>query len=58
MLSLLRKLVPLDSPIRTLYHYLRGVLAFRLSGNPARDMIVIGITGTKGKTTTTNIVAA
>lgn len=57
MLSIIRKLIPLDSPLRTTYHYVRGVLAYWISGNPARDMIVIGITGTKGKTTTTNIVA-
>ena len=57
MFSYFRKLITLDSPIRILYHYVRGVIAFALSGNPARDMVVIGITGTKGKTTTSNIVA-
>lgn len=52
-----RSLVALDSPIRVFYHYLRGVIAFHLYGDPARDMIVIGITGSKGKTTVTNLVA-
>jgi UDP-N-acetylmuramoyl-L-alanyl-D-glutamate--2,6-diaminopimelate ligase len=57
MLSFLKKLIPLDSPFRITYHYICGVLAYVLSGNPAKDMIVIGITGTKGKTTTSNLVA-
>ncbi len=57
MLTYLRSLIALDSPLRITYHYIRGVLAFWLSGNPARDMIVIGVTGTKWKTTTTNLIA-
>ncbi len=57
MLSRLKKLISLDSPFRQTYHYFRGVLAFWLSGNPARDMIVIGVTGTKWKTTTSNLIA-
>lgn len=57
MISLLKKIIPLDSPIRVSYHYIRGMLAFWTSGNPTKNMIVIGVTGTKGKTTTTNIIA-
>ncbi len=57
MLALLRSLISLDSPLRITYHYARGVIAFWLSGNPARDMLVIGVTGTKWKTTTTNLIA-
>jgi UDP-N-acetylmuramoyl-L-alanyl-D-glutamate--2,6-diaminopimelate ligase len=40
-----------------MYHSLRGFFAFWLSGNPAKDMIVIWVTGTKGKTTTSNLIA-
>lgn len=56
-MNFLRSLIALDSPIRIFYHYLRGVIAFRMNDNPARDMIVIGITGSKGKTTVTNLIA-
>lgn len=55
-MNFLRSLVALDSPIRVFYHYLRGVIANLIYDNPARDMIVIGITGTKGKTTVTNLI--
>lgn len=57
MFEFLRKIIALDSPLRVTYHYIRGVIAFWISGNPAQDMIVIGVTGTKGKTTTTNLIA-
>lgn len=57
MFQLLKKLIPLDSSLRVSYHYIRGVIAYWLSGNPARDMIIIWVTGTKGKTTTTNLIA-
>ncbi len=57
MLDILRKLIPLDSPMRQTYHYVRWWIAYVLSGNPARDMIVIWVTGTKWKTTTSNLIA-
>lgn len=49
--------ISLNNPVRIFYHYVRWVLANLIYGNPSADMIVIGVTGTKGKTTTTNIIA-
>lgn len=58
MQKFLRSIISLDSPLRRGYHYIRGVVAYWISGNPAKDMVVIGVTGTKGKTTTVNIIAS
>jgi len=52
-----KKHLSLDNPFRVLYHTIRAMIASILSGNPSRDMIVIGVTGTKGKTTVTNLIA-
>lgn len=57
MLNYFRSLVSLNSPFRLGYHYLRWVIAYMISGNPAKNMIVIGVTWTKGKTTTSNLIA-
>jgi len=55
-MTTLRKITP--AFVLTFYHYLMalyGALKYRL---PSREMTVIGITGTKGKTSTTEILNA
>ncbi|EKD66851.1 MAG: hypothetical protein ACD_49C00008G0015 [uncultured bacterium (gcode 4)] len=49
--------ISLNNPVRIFYHYIRWVLASLIYSNPSRDMIVIWVTWTKWKTTTTNIIA-
>jgi len=53
----IKQLISLDSPIRVFYHYLCWLTASIIYWNPAQDMIVIWVTWTKWKTTTTNIIA-
>ena len=51
---------PLFSPgsfLYSSYHLCRGVLAACLAGFPSEKMVVIGVTGTNGKTTTANLIA-
>lgn len=54
MKKLLRKLVP--KKLILFYHYLLALTATILYGFPAKKMVVIGVTGTKGKTTTANFI--
>lgn len=56
MLNLLRKAIPNTHPLRLFYHKFRGVLAALIYWFPASKLIVIGVTGTNGKTTTVNLV--
>ena len=53
--KVLRKLVPYGMILH--FHKCRSVAAMVLNGFPARRMKVIAIAGTKGKTTTTNMIA-
>lgn len=57
MIQKLKKSIDLNNPFRMSYHHLRWILAYFLYKNPSKDMIVIWVTGTNGKTTTTNIIA-
>lgn len=57
MFQSLKKLIPLDNQFRLLYHLLRAILANFIYKFPSRWMIVIWITWTNWKTTTTNIIA-
>jgi len=54
MKSFLRKLVP--EKLICMYHYLLAFSASLWYGSPSKRMIVIGVTGTKGKTSAINYI--
>lgn len=56
MMNFLRKLFPERSPFRLIYHKFMGFLAAVYYGFPANHLIVVGVTGTNGKTTTVNLI--
>jgi UDP-N-acetylmuramoyl-L-alanyl-D-glutamate--2,6-diaminopimelate ligase len=55
MLNIIRKFIP--KPILGMYHFVLAKLAALIYKNPSKDMIVIGVTGTNGKSTTVNLIA-
>jgi len=54
-MSQLKKLIP--APLLSAYHWLWATAATVLYRNPSRQLVVVGVTGTKGKSTTTELIA-
>lgn len=42
--------------VKNIYHLGKAAVASKVYGNPARNLTVIGVTGTDGKTTTSNMI--
>lgn len=60
MMSLLKKIIPgfIFRALQSPYHYALSFLGAIIYGFPSKKIKVVGITGTKGKTTTTELVNA
>lgn len=60
LLAVAKSLIPraLFSAFQPLYHYLLAALGALYYDFPSRELFVVGVTGTKGKTSTTELTAA
>lgn len=60
MLGIIRKVIPasLFKKVQPIYHYKLSLLGALIYGFPSKKIKVVGITGTKGKTSTAEIVNA
>jgi UDP-N-acetylmuramoyl-L-alanyl-D-glutamate--2,6-diaminopimelate ligase len=60
LLSLAKKIIPkkIFRLAQPLYHYTLALLGAIIYGFPGKKMVIVGVTGTKGKTTTVEIVNA
>ncbi len=57
MIAALKNRISQTNPLRLFYHHLLAIVAAVYYRFPSRYLQVIGVTGTKGKTTTTNLIA-